>query len=388
MTHSDAPTWDTSAPSGDAFSFTLHSVDPNTAARRGTMHTAHGDIETPVFMPVGTRATVKGVSPDVLHRLGADIILSNTYHLFLRPGSDLIARAGGLHSFMNWDRAILTDSGGFQVFSLADTLKLDDDGVNFRSIIDGTWHRWTPEDNMVVQQQLGADIIMQLDQCTHYPAEKGFVAEAVARSAAWAQRCKSAHTRSDQALFGIVQGGVFRDLRLESVERLLDIDFRGYGIGGYSVGEPHEEMFETLPEVCAALPADKPRYLMGVGNPTTIVEAIGMGVDAFDCVLPTRTARLGTGFSSEGRLNLKNARFREDFGPLDPTCTCETCRSYSRAYIHHLLRTKEMLGAILLSEHNLHYLIDIARRARLAVEEGRYAEFLAGWRKSPAADDF
>ena len=375
------------AQSGSQFSFTLHHVDP-TGARRGTMHTAHGPVETPVFMPVGTRATVKGVPADVLHRLGADIILSNTYHLYLRPGSELIARAGGLHEFMKWDRAILTDSGGFQVFSLADTLKLDDDGVTFRSIIDGSYHRWTPEENMRIQQDLGADIIMQLDQCTHYPAEQAFVATAVERSAAWAARCRAAHHRPDQALFGIVQGGVFGDLRAQSVERLLEIGFPGYGIGGYSVGEPHEIMFESLPLVTGALPTDKPRYLMGVGNPTTIVEAIGMGVDAFDCVLPTRTARLGTAFSSEGRLNLKNARFREDFGPLDPECTCATCQTHSRAYIHHLVRTKEMLGAMLLSEHNLHYLIDIARRARAAIERDEYGAFLSAWRSSPAANDF
>lgn len=368
--------------------FTLLALDGDTRARRGRYETAHGTVETPIFMPVGTRATVKGMTPDQLRDLGAQIILSNTYHLFLRPGAELVEQAGGLHSFMNWDRAILTDSGGFQVFSLADTLKVDDDGVRFRSIIDGTWHTWTPEDNMGIQMQLGADIIMQLDQCPPYPAEKDLVATAVRRSAQWAARCKAAHAREGQALFGIVQGGVHEDLRLESVERLGEIGFPGYGIGGYSVGEPHDLMLESLAPVCEALPADKPRYLMGVGNPTTILEAIALGVDMFDCVLPTRTARLGTAFSSEGRLNMRNARFATDFGPLDPECSCPTCRGYSRAYLRHLVRSKEMLGAILLTQHNLHYLLDLTARARAAIEAGTFGAFLSAWRDSPAADDF
>jgi queuine tRNA-ribosyltransferase len=323
-----------------------------------------------------------------LHDLGTQILLSNTYHLFLRPGADLVAAAGGLHRFMNWDRAILTDSGGFQIFSLADTLKLDDDGVTFRSIIDGTWHRWTPEDNMAVQEQLGADIIMQLDQCPPYPAERELVATAVRRSADWAARCKEAHRREDQALFGIVQGGVHLDLRLESVERLREIGFLGYGIGGYSVGEPHELMLESLGGVCDALPADRPRYLMGVGNPTTILEAIALGVDMFDCVLPTRTARLGTAFSSEGRMNLKNARFASDFGPLDPECSCSTCANYQRAYLRHLVNSKEMLGSTLLSIHNLHYLLDLTKRAREAIEDGSFGEFMRQWRDSRASCDY
>lgn len=370
------------------FSFDLIKTDSTTHARRGTMHTAHGPVQTPLFMPVGTRATVKGVKTDELHDLGAQVVLSNTYHLYLRPGAELVAEAGGLHTFMNWNRAILTDSGGFQIFSLADTLKLDEDGVRFRSIIDGSWHYWTPEENMRIQQLLGADIIMQLDQCAPYPAEKDFVDRAVERSAAWAKRCKEAHTRSDQALFGIVQGGVHKDLRLKSIDYLTDIDFPGYGIGGYSVGEPHEIMFETLPDVCDALPANKPRYLMGVGNPTTILEAIGMGVDMFDCVLPTRTARLGTAFSSQGRLNMRNAKFARDFSPLDPECTCDTCKNYSRAYIRHLIQSKEMLGSILLSEHNLHYLLDLTAKARQAIDEDRYGEFLNAWRNSPANNDY
>ncbi|TLM97697.1 MAG: tRNA guanosine(34) transglycosylase Tgt, partial [Actinobacteria bacterium] len=268
------------------------------------------------------------------------------------------------------------------------TLKLDDGGVKFRSIVDGAWHYWTPEDNMRIQSELGADIIMQLDQCPPYPAERSLVETAVERSARWARRCKDAHSREDQALFGIVQGGVHEDLRLQSVARLTDIGFPGYGIGGYSVGEPHEIMLESLGPVCDALPANKPRYLMGVGNPTTLLEAVALGVDLFDCVLPTRTARLGTAFSSEGRLNMRNARFARDFGPLDPACTCPTCAGYSRAYIRHLVNTKEMLGAILLTVHNLHFLLDLMARARAAIETGGFSELLGQWRESQANDDY
>lgn len=370
------------------FDFELLARDATTSARRGRFHTAHGPVETPVFMPVGTRATVKGVTTPQLHDIGAQVLLANTYHLYLRPGSDIVRDAGGLHAFMNWDRPILTDSGGFQIFSLADTLKLSDDGVEFRSILDGSKHFWTPEDNMRIQQDLGADIAMQLDQCPPYPADKTLVADAVERSAAWAARCKAAHSREDQALFGIVQGGVFEDLRLESVARLTELDLPGYGIGGYSVGEPHELMLESLPPVTAAMPADKPRYLMGVGNPTTMLQAIGLGVDMFDCVLPTRTARMGTAFSSAGRMNLKNSQYARDFGPLDPMCTCTTCTQYSRAYLRHLVSMKEMLGSILLSIHNLHFLLDLTAQAREAVERREYGAFLAAWLGSPAAEDY
>jgi len=370
------------------FDFELKALDPASSARRGRFTTTHGPIETPVFMPVGTRATVKGITTPQLHDLGAQVVLANTYHLFLRPGSELIREAGGLHRFMNWDRAILTDSGGFQIFSLADTLKLSDEGVKFRSIVDGLWHFWSPEDNMRVQEDLGADIIMQLDQCPPYPAEKEFVATAVRRSAEWAARCKASHSREDQALFGIVQGGVFEDLRLESVTRLTELDLPGYGVGGYSVGEPHDLMLESLAPVCAAMPADKPRYLMGVGNPTTILQAIGLGVDMFDCVLPTRTARTGTAFSSAGRMNMRNAQYARDLGSLDPECSCPTCTQYSRAYIRHLVTSKEMLGSILLTIHNLHFLLDLTARARVAIEEQRYGAFLAEWMASPGAVDY
>ncbi len=370
------------------FEFDLIATDPKCAARRGCLHTPHGYIQTPIFMPVGTAATVKGITNQQLEGLGAQIILSNTYHLYCRPGADLVQAAGGIHGFNNWQHPVLTDSGGFQIFSLADTLKLDKDGVNFRSIVDGSKHRWTPEDNMAVQEKIGADIIMQLDQCTPWPCEKRDVAAAVERSAAWARRCKEAHTREDQALFGIVQGGVHLDLRLESAAAVSELDLPGYGIGGYSVGEPHEVMFETLPAVCAALPANKPRYLMGVGNPTTLVRAVAMGVDMFDCVLPTRTARMGTAFSSTGRMNMRNAKYADDFTPLDHACSCPTCQNHTRAYLRHLVKSGEMLGGILLSIHNIYFLLDLMRRAREAVEAGRYTEFEAAWMASEAANDY
>lgn len=371
------------------FDYELIATDPSSGARAGVFHTAHGDVLTPTFMPVGTNATVKGITVPQLEQIGAQVVLSNTYHLYLRPGVDIVEQAGGLHPFMNWNHPILTDSGGFQIFSLANTLKLDSDGVSFKSILDGSSHRWTPEDNMDIQQRLGADIVMQLDQCPPYPADKPFVRDAVERSAAWAKRCRAAHTREDQALFGIIQGGMHLDLRLESLERLEDMGgFPGYGIGGYSVGEPHDMMFETLPDLAAAMPANKPRYLMGVGNPTTLLRGVAAGVDLFDCVLPTRTARMGTAFSSEGRLNLRNARFARDFTPLDPQCQCPVCTGYTRAYLRHLVVQKEMLGSILLSLHNLHYLVHLMERARRAVIDGSYGAFLAAWNESPASVDY
>ena len=371
-----------------SFDFSVHASDSATAARRGTLQTPHGPVQTPVFMPVGTRATVKGVTTAQLAEIGAQVVLANTYHLFLRPGHEIVAEAGGLHTFMNWDRAILTDSGGFQIFSLADTLSFDDDGVRFRSIVDGVWHTWTPEENMVIQQALGADIAMVLDVCPPHGASEREVAGAVRRSAAWAARCKKAHTRPDQALFGIVQGGTCPHLRAESVERTVEIGFPGYGIGGYSVGETHEVMLESLEPVAAALPADRPRYLMGVGTPTSVLRAIGLGVDMFDCVLPTRTARTGTALSSTGRMNLKNARYVRDHGPLDPSCSCPTCTGYPRSYLRHLVVMKEMLGSVLLSVHNLAFLLDLTARARQAIAEDRYGAFLADWMSGPGADDY
>ncbi|MCL2889368.1 MAG: tRNA guanosine(34) transglycosylase Tgt, partial [Eggerthellaceae bacterium] len=295
------------------FDFSIQSSSGN--ARAAVFQTAHGQVATPAFMPVGTHGSVKGILPDQLHELGAQVVLANAYHLFLRPGTAVGEEAGGLHAFMGWEGPLLTDSGGFQIFSLADTLSIDDDGVDFRSIYDGSKQHWTPEDNMDIQQRLGADIVMQLDQCAPYPAQRDFVERAVDVSANWAKRCLAAHKRSDQALFGIVQGGMHLDLRLESIRRLLEIEqeslsqghkaFAGFGIGGYSVGEEHELMFETLGQVASALPVDRPRYLMGVGNPTTLVRAVHEGVDLFDCVLPTRTGRMGTAFSMQGRMNLR-----------------------------------------------------------------------------------
>ena len=367
-------------------------------ARAGTFQTAHGTFATPMFMPVGTSATVKGIMPDRLRALGSQVVLGNTYHLAMRPGADLVAEAGGLHTFMHYDGPMLTDSGGFQVFSLADTVKLSDDGVEFKSVYDGAKVRWTPEDNMAIQEKLGADIAMQLDQCPPYPAERAFVERAVDYSAMWAARCLASHKRPDQTLFGIVQGGMHLDLRLESIRRLRAIEdeslaaggrrFGGFGIGGYSVGEPAEVMFQTLGDVARACPKDRPRYLMGVGNPTTLVRAVREGVDMFDCVLPTRTARMGTCFSSHGRMNLRNAQYAHDFSPLDEECTCDVCRDFTRAYIRHLVVQKEMLGGILLSIHNLHYLLDLMRRAREAVLAGEYEEFYESWMASPAANDF
>ena len=367
-------------------------------ARALTYTTAHGDFHTPMFMPVGTSATVKGITTSQLRELGSQVVLANTYHLAMRPGADLVAEAGGIHRFMNYDGPMLTDSGGFQVFSLADTVKLSDDGVTFQSIYDGSRIHWTPEENMRIQELIGADIAMQLDQCAPYPATREFVARAVDYSSAWARRCLAAHKRPDQTLFGIVQGGMHLDLRLESVRRLRAIEdeslaaggrrFGGYGIGGYSVGEDHEVMFETLGPVARACPEDRPRYLMGVGNPTTLVRAVREGVDMFDCVLPTRTARMGTAFSSAGRMNMRNAKYARDFTPLDPACDCTTCKNHTRAYIRHLVKQNEMLGAILLSVHNLHFLLDLMRRAREAVLADVYEEFFEQWMESDAAADY
>ncbi len=367
-------------------------------ARALTYQTAHGAFHTPMFMPVGTHATVKGITPDRLEQLGAQVVLANTYHLAMRPGAELVAEAGGIHEFMHYPGPMLTDSGGFQVFSLADTVRLTDDGVEFKSIYDGARIFWTPEENMRIQELIGADIIMQLDQCAPYPAEREFVARAVDYSSVWAKRCLAAHQRADQTLFGIVQGGMHLDLRMESVRRLRQIEeeslaaggrrFGGFGIGGYSVGESHEVMFETLGDVARALPEDRPRYLMGVGNPTTLVRAVGEGVDMFDCVLPTRTARMGTAFSSMGRMNMRNARFARDFTPLDHACTCYTCTNFTRAYLRHLVKQDEMLGGILLSIHNLHFLLDLMRRARAAVLAGEYDQFLGDWMASPSAQDY
>ncbi len=380
----------TVAPSS-SFSYEVIATDPNTQARAGILHTPHGDIPTPIFMPVGTKATVKGLLPSIVDELGAKIILANTYHLSMRPGADLIAKMGGLHKFMHWHKPILTDSGGFQVFSHGEFVKLSRDGVRFKAVdYDGSYVYWTPESNMEIAQKLGADIVMQLDQCPGYPAEKSYVERAVNLSSAWAERCWKAHTKPDQALFGIVQGGMHLDLRIKSIQQLEQIaDFIGYGIGGYSVGEDHATMFESLAPLCSDyMPKNKPRYLMGVGNPTTLVRAVGVGVDMFDCVLPTRTARMGTAFSHEGRLNLKNAEHITADIPLDERCSCPVCTEcYTRSYIGHLVRQHEMLGSILLSMHNIYFLLETMQHARQAIIDGSYKAFLDDWNATHTADD-
>lgn len=373
-------------------SYEIVAEDLETHARAGVFHTPHGDIPTPIFMPVGTKATVKGLLPSQLKDLGTKVLLANLYHLSIRPGAELVSQMGGLHGFMRWEGPILTDSGGFQVFSLGEHFSLSDDGVSFRAVnYGGERMSWTPEENMRIAQLLGADIVMQLDQCPGYPSPRAYVERAVELSSAWAERCFAAHTRKDQALFGIVQGGMDLDLRLRSLAHLESCgDFPGYGIGGYSVGESHQTMFESLsPLASEYMPRNKPRYLMGVGNPTTLVRGVACGIDMFDCVLPTRTARMGTAFSSEGRLNLKNARFSHDDGPLDGCCSCPACAGgFSRAYIHHLVRQREMTASVLLSMHNIFYLLDLMRRARASIIAGTYAQFVDEWEQSEAAHDF
>lgn len=346
-----------------------------TGARVGRIHTPHGVFDTPIFMPVGTQATVKAMSPDELKAMGAGIILSNTYHLYLRPGHDLVAEAGGLHKFMQWDRAILTDSGGFQVFSLGPLRKITEDGVTFRSHIDGSKHFLSPEKATEVQMALGADIIMAFDECVPYPAEHEYARQSTERTTRWAERCKKAHTRKDQALFGIVQGGMYKDLRTMSARDLVSLDFPGYAIGGLSVGEPKPLMYEMLEHTVPLLPPNKPRYLMGVGTPDCLLEGVMYGIDMFDCVFPTRVARNGTVMTNRGRLVVKNAEFARDFRPIDPDCNCYTCRNFSRAYIRHLLKTEEIFGLRLTTTHNLHFLVNFMKEMRQAILDERFLEF-------------
>jgi queuine tRNA-ribosyltransferase len=343
-------------------------------ARAGLLDTSHGQIPTPVFMPVGTQATVKALSPRDLHHLGATIVLANTYHLYLRPGDERIARLGGLHAFMAWDGPLLTDSGGYQVFSLAQRRKVDADGVTFRSHIDGSEHRFTPESVIAIQENLGADIITCLDECAP-PLDYDYNVQALERTHAWAERCKAARTRSDQALFGIVQGGVFPDLREPSARFLMGLGFEGYAIGGLSVGESKEQMHDVLELLDGLLPEDQPRYLMGVGTPADLIECVARGVDMFDCVLPTRMARNGGALTRTGRLNLRNARFADDPEPLEIGCTCYTCAHFSRAYIRHLTQANEILGYHLLTIHNLHLMFTIARETQEAIMKGRFREY-------------
>ena len=344
----------------------------HTKARVGRLTTPHGVIDTPVFMPVGTQATVKAVAPRDLKAMNAQIILSNTYHLYLRPGHELVAEAGGLHEFMNWDRSVLTDSGGFQVFSLSKLNKITEDGVEFRSHLDGSKHFFSPEKAIEVENALGADIIMAFDECSPHTCDKDYAKAAMDRTHRWALRSKQAHQKPDtQALFGIVQGNMYADLRVESAKTLVDMDFPGYGIGGLSVGEPKPVMYDLLEVTVPHLPKDKPRYLMGVGSPDCLMEGTIRGIDMYDCVLPTRVARNGTALTSLGRVVVRNASYAHDFGRLDPNCGCYTCQNFSRAYLRHLIHSDEILGLELLSIHNLHYTVDLMTGLRQAIMEDR-----------------
>ncbi|AIU78270.1 queuine tRNA-ribosyltransferase [Bacillus subtilis] len=347
-----------------------------TGARLGRVHTPHGSFETPVFMPVGTLATVKTMSPDELKSMDAGIILSNTYHLWLRPGHDIVKEAGGLHKFMNWDRAILTDSGGFQVFSLSKFRNIEEEGVHFRNHLNGDKLFLSPEKAMEIKNALGSDIMMAFDECPPYPAEYDYMKRSVERTSRWAERCLEAHGRSDeQGLFGIVQGGEYEDLRTQSAKDLVSLDFPGYAIGGLSVGEPKHVMNRVLEFTTPLLPKDKPRYLMGVGSPDALIDGAIRGVDMFDCVLPTRIARNGTVFTNEGRLNMKNAKYERDFRPIDEECSCHTCQNYSRAYIRHLIRCNETFGIRLTTYHNLHFLLHLMEQVRQAIREDRLGDF-------------
>jgi queuine tRNA-ribosyltransferase len=347
-------------------------------ARAGTFTTPHGQLNTPVFAPVGTQATVKTLTPAQLDELGASLMLSNTYHLYLRPGDELIHEMGGLHAFMQWPSPLLTDSGGYQVFSLAQTRKIDDDGVTFKSHIDGSTHRFTPEKSIQIQENLGADIIMAFDECSD-PNDHTYSKIAMERTHRWAERCLTAKTRADQALFGIIQGGVNRDLRAASAQFIASLPFPGIAIGGLSVGETKEQMLSMLDVVTPLLPENKPRYLMGVGTPEDLINAIACGVDIFDCVLPTRLARHNAAFSSEGRLNLMNAAFARDPRPIDETCNCYTCRTFTRAYLRHLIGAKELLAGTLLSIHNLHALIQLVKDIRESIMDNTFINNVPAW---------
>jgi len=357
------------------FKFEILKRDSESAARLGRITTDHGTIDTPVFMPVGTQATVKSLTPEDLYEIGIDIILSNTYHLYLRPGEDLVEKAGGLHHFMNWKRNILTDSGGFQVFSLAKLRRINDDGVYFNSHIDGSVHFLTPEKVMEIEQKLGADIAMCFDECAPYPCTFAEAERAVERTSLWARRCHKVHKRENQSLFGIVQGNVFPELREKSARDLLELDFPGYAIGGLSVGEPKEDMYTILELMHSLLPAAKPRYLMGVGTPEDLLEGVKRGVDMFDCVLPTRLARHGTAYTIEGKITVRNATFADDFSPLDRECGCYVCRNYSRAYLRHLIKAEEILASRLLSYHNVYFLAKLMENIRKAIREGSFSDF-------------
>ncbi len=354
-------------------------------ARRGTLELAHGKVETPVFMPVGTYGTVKAMSPQELRDIGAQIVLGNTFHLWLRPGLEVIEAHGGLHRFMGWDGPILTDSGGFQVFSLGELRKISEEGVKFQSPVNGDKCFLSPEESMRIQKVLNSDIVMIFDECTPYPADESMAGESMRLSLRWAERSKKAHEGNPNALFGIVQGGMFEDLRDESLRELVNLDFDGYAIGGLSVGEPKEDMRRILKHTAPQLPADKPRYLMGVGTPEDIVAAVAQGIDMFDCVMPTRNARNGHLFTRHGDVRIKNAQYRMDLRPLDEQCNCYTCRNFTRAYLHHLHKLNEILGARLNTIHNLHYYQELMRDIRAAIEAGQFDEFAARFRQARAA---
>lgn len=360
----------------DAVTYELIKKSDETDARLGKLHTPHGDIDTPVFMPVGTQATVKAMTPEELKEIGAGIILSNTYHLYMRPGEELVKKAGGLHKFMNWDRAILTDSGGFQVFSLSSLRDIKEEGVTFRSHIDGSKHFISPEKAVEIENALGADIMMCFDECLPFPCEHDYARDALQRTIRWAKRCKDTHKNTEnQSLFGIIQGGMFKDLREESIKNMVEMNFPGYSIGGLSIGEPKSLMYEVLDWTVHKLPENKPRYLMGVGSPDCLIEGSIRGIDMFDCVLPTRIARNGTVFTSHGKLVIRNAAYTEDFRPLDEECSCYACRNYSRAYVHHLFKAGEILGARLATIHNLYFLINLMAEIRNAIKEDNLLHF-------------
>lgn len=359
-----------------AVTYELIKKDSRTKARRGRVNTPHGPIETPVFMPVGTAGTVKAMKPEEVRDMGAQIILGNTYHLYLRPGHEVVKAAGGLHKFMNWERAILTDSGGFQVFSLGAMRKISEEGVEFRSHIDGSKHMLSPEKSMEIQNALGSDIMMAFDECAPYPANRNYVKNSLERTTRWLKRCKEYHKNTEQqSLFGIMQGGMYKDLRKQSAEEIVELDLPGYAIGGLSVGEPKEIMYEVMDDCVDYLPADKPRYLMGVGSPDCLFEGVERGIDMFDCVLPTRIARHGMAMTSQGRVNIKNAKYERDFTSLDPNCDCYTCRNYSKAYLRHLFKSDEILSSMLMTTHNLHFLVNTMAGIRKAIEEDRFLEY-------------
>ncbi|WP_249029530.1 tRNA guanosine(34) transglycosylase Tgt [Tannockella kyphosi] len=359
-----------------AISYELKHVCKQTGARYGILHTPHGDVETPMFMPVGTLATVKGIAPEYLKEMDAGVVLANTYHLWLRPGEDVVSAAGGLHDFMNYHGPMLTDSGGFQVFSLGKTRKIEEEGVTFKSIVDGRSLFLSPEKAIDIQNKLGADIIMSFDECAPYPCTHDYMKNSVERTLRWAKRGQDVHTNiQNQALFGIVQGGEFADLREHCAKELVKMDFPGYSIGGTSVGEPKDVMYKMVEDAIQWLPDNKPRYLMGVGNPIDLIEGAIRGVDMFDCVLPTRVARHGAVMTSLGRLNINNEKFKYDFTPLDPNCDCYACKNYTKSYIRHLHKCDELFGKSLLSIHNVNFLLQLSKDIRTAIQEDRLADF-------------